>query len=342
MGNICESSPEIKIQRRQNIKSRRTYNNYINKDTKYIKEIKGFTNIGNSCYINSFLQILFHCPGFFEELKGENTNGLLNALINLKKDPDNDYKYLKSIKNYMAKVNSIYGTANQGDSQMFGKHLIDEIIKCLKGENSFYSDYDINSDRKEDKYNNFIDLNNEIGLEKMFLINEIKYKYNPDVTKISFNNIIDIELFFPTNNREKYSLNYLLKLKYNRRKIVGKNNHEINEKICKLPKILIITISRAILNVKLNESKLEYPEILDMKNYIEYIKNKSFEKWNDTRYQLFGVNLKIGKSQYNGHYYSYIIINNKWYLFDDKRVVPEKPDFISENVVGLFYKKYKY
>ena len=50
----------------------------------------------------------------------------------------------------MKNVNSTYGTFNQGDSQLFGRNLIDEIIKCLKGYNSFRSDYDnINIEKKK-------------------------------------------------------------------------------------------------------------------------------------------------------------------------------------------------
>ena len=337
MGNICDTSnSKIIIQKREKISNRNIYNsNNNNEAIKNEKEIRGFPNIGNSCYINSFLQILFHCPGFFEEIKKERDDYLINALINLKNDPSNEYIYLKSIKNYMSKVNSIYGTYEQGDSQIFGKYLIDEIIKCLKKQYSLISYCDMESDTKENKYNKFIDIN-EIGLEKMFLINEIQYKYNPDTINISFNNTLDIEVFFPNNNEKKYSLNYLLNLKYNH-KTINKNNFQFEKKICKLPKILIITISRSILNHQLNKSKLEYPETLDMKNYVEYIENKSFKKWDNTNYKLFAINFKIGNSQYNGHYCSFIMVNNNWYLFDDKRVIKEKPDFVSENVVGLFY-----
>ena len=33
------------------------------------KEIKGFPNLNNTCYMNSFLQILIHTPNFIKELK---------------------------------------------------------------------------------------------------------------------------------------------------------------------------------------------------------------------------------------------------------------------------------
>jgi ubiquitin C-terminal hydrolase len=354
MGNgssICESSNTNRYKKRQEAINRNVHNNAHNNNSfndrnSFNKELIGFQNIGNSCYINSFLQILLHCPGFISELRSENSNeNLINILISLKDDPENDFKYLNNIKNHMKNVNPEYGTFNQGDSQLFGKYLIDEVIKCLKGYKSFASDYDnINIREKEKKYGHFINLyqQNEIGLEKMFLINEIEYKYNfGKLIDITFNSIIDIGLAFPTNNGKIYSLIDLLELKYNNTNIIGKNNKGITKKICKLPKILIFTISRSILNQKFNESKLRYPETLNVKNYIEYIKNESFKEWNNTTYKLFAINDKIGNSQYSGHYVCYIIINKNWYLFNDKEVIQQKPNFTSENVVGLFYKESK-
>jgi ubiquitin C-terminal hydrolase len=41
-------------------------------DNKY--NLKGYENIGNSCYINSFLQILWHTPNFTKNLKKEYKN----------------------------------------------------------------------------------------------------------------------------------------------------------------------------------------------------------------------------------------------------------------------------
>ena len=343
--NICDSEDIRKFRNRQ--KNRNIFNIDCHKeDNNFSKEIIGFQNIGNSCYINSFLQILLHCPGFINELKNEKINEkLINILINLKENPDKDYEYLNSIKDYMKSVNPSYGTFNQGDSQLFGKYLIDEVIKCIKGNSSFLSDYEnINLEEKEKKYNHYINLyqQNEIGLEKMFLVNEIRYKYNSNkLIDISFNSIIDIQLTFPTNNGKLYTLEDLLELKYNNNKYVGKNKNRITKRICKLHKILIFTISRAILNQKLNQSKLLFPEALNVKNYIEYIRNERFKEWNNTNYKLFAINLKKGHSQYSGHCCCYIIINNNWYLFNDKEVLIEKPNFTSENVVGLFYKESK-
>lgn len=43
--------------------------NKIKNENDFEYKTVGFPNIGNSCYMNSFLQILLHCPNFLKELK---------------------------------------------------------------------------------------------------------------------------------------------------------------------------------------------------------------------------------------------------------------------------------
>ena len=77
-------------------------------------ELYGFKNIGHSCYMNSFLQILLHTPSFLEELKKsykETTpNDLIESLINLSNSENqNKIKSLIEIKKSMAKIDESYG-----------------------------------------------------------------------------------------------------------------------------------------------------------------------------------------------------------------------------------------
>ena len=331
-----KENKNIKFHKKEQFKNINLLNDFEN-------ETIGFTNIGNSCYINSFLQLLLHCPNFLKKLKKiikkNDDDCLINDLIKLSKDIKNDYNYIVSIKNHMKVINPSYGTSNQGDSQIFGKDLINEIINYIKGYNSFYSDYeDKNIHDKKKKYEHFKNLyqQNECEIEKMFVINEIKYKYKSKQSyDISFSSFLDIEICFPDNAQKDYSLKNLLDLKYGSNIFKNEKICKIMKKICKLPKILIITISRSILNQELNKSKLKYPINLDFQEYYENIDDREIK----TNYELFGINLKCGNSKYNGHCFCYLNINNAWYVFEDKRVEKEEPRFSSENVIGLFYKE---
>ena len=71
---------------------------YYNDNNKYLKKkwnyTIGFPNIGNSCYMNSFLQILFHIPNFLNVLRENDTDyykqdTLIYNIIYLSKYPYN-------------------------------------------------------------------------------------------------------------------------------------------------------------------------------------------------------------------------------------------------------------
>ncbi len=95
-----------------------------------------FQNIGNSCYINQFLQILLHTPNFlrilneYMDFKYDNDVYLIYNLRQISEYPYNsDYKNIKKI---MGKINPKYETYTPGDSQNFAIDLIDKYIKQEK------------------------------------------------------------------------------------------------------------------------------------------------------------------------------------------------------------------
>lgn len=165
-------------------------------------KIIGFDNIGHSCYMNSFLQILFHTPKFLKELKEIYNNNksnetidllLIKTLIDLSMNPK-DNKKLKSIKKIMSTIDESYGNYIQNDSQEFGISLINKIITDLKPESPSSDDEEevedsinnhivnnkINKEYKIQKFNNYINRyypkDKEIIFEKMFQFHESEIK----------------------------------------------------------------------------------------------------------------------------------------------------------------------
>ena len=106
-------------------------------------------------------------------------------------------------------------------------------------------------------------------------------------------------------------------------------------KLASLPKILILNINRAMFKKELNTNNLKYPETLDLSEFVD----KNLYKKQLNNYEIYAVNERSGDSIQYGHYYSYIKIENKWYKFNDNSVTDETPDFCSQYVVGLYYKK---
>ena len=321
----------------------------------------GFYNIGNSCYMNSFLQILLHCPNFINEINNldkQYTNMgkcLLKSIIELSKYPK-ETKYLNLIKDFMKNI-SDYETSNQNDSQEFGKDLINQIIINIKKiknyENDLESETDndsenINNSKKKERYKHFLSKyqKDEIFIENLFVVNECEIFFdNNIISNLIFNTSFDIELSFPTNKNNEYlseySLKDLLDFKYNFNTSNRKTNKNDVKKICRLPKILIISIKITIINKDLIRAILNFPDSLNLKYYIDndliYLNPRNKKKIN-TEYKLFATNNKSGNFDSSGHYYCQINIEKSWFLFSDEIVKKRNIDYSSKNVVGLFYK----
>lgn len=272
----------------------------------------GLKNIGNSCYMNSFIQILLHCPLFIKclekEISSQNNYSLAKYLVKLSEEKDTEY--IKRIREIMEFYYGDFKINQKCDSQNFGIKLIERIIRDIKGENdSTHSEkLDINKYIKE-----------EISLEKLFVLIVEENKFYSTFKNQMFSLELNIQLSFSYNNNYKYKLEDLLAEKYD------------SIKIQKLPKILIITIERAILGKEYNKNQLEYPKELNMKKFS--IKDKRIEY----KYKIFAINKKNGEDRNDGHYFSYIKINNIWYLFDDLNVKEENPKNTFGDIVGLFY-----
>lgn len=327
---------------------------------KYESSKIGFNNFGKSCYINSFLQILFHCPEFLNKLKkyhyhnNDNNNSLIKSLINLSNFPHNK-EYLKSIIYFMKKNSHHYDLLIKDDSQDFGIDLINDIISEMRREDkSFEQNENETKDEKKSNLDKKVEYlkyinnyqKNQTPIEEMFILNESETINKSKVFKeIKFNTSTNIELVFPDYyyNRE-YSLKNLLDYKYNNTDNYNKKNNnnclKVIQKICKLPKILIITIVRSIIGKNsLINFPLNFPDELYLDPYIDKVLTNPSK---NIKYNLFAINEKSGYFKENGHYYCYIKIdNNEWNLFNDKFVSNEYyPSFKSNtNVVGLFYIK---
>lgn len=328
----------------------------INQNYNFEFKDKGFPNIGNTCFINSFLQILFHTPNFIKELtsyENENNNNIITHLINLSKSDNDKSKHLLFIQNFMCNEANDYFELVPNDSQQFGIDLINKIISIIKKEDNSFEIYLNESENENDS--NILDINikkyyekykkkyqqNEIILEKMFLINvsEKIYKSNK-LCNIKFDTSLNIVLTFPEKlkNKTYFYLDDLLEFKYSNKNDIlcnHKNKIIIKEKICKLPEILIITIARALINKKLNCSFLYFPENLNLNKYID---SNLIDTRNNINYKLFALNKKKGYIKENGHYYCKIKIRNNWYKFNDLAITPTKiKNNWSKKVVGLFY-----
>ena len=99
----------------------------------------------------------------------------------------------------------------------------------------------------------------------------------------------------------------------------------------------MITLLRAIINQPLIKQKVKFEKELNIK---EFLDNDFGDYEKSTKYILYALNVCIGNYKRYGHYYSYILINEEWFKFDDYKVnkVDEKQiEKDLQYIYGIFY-----
>ena len=100
--------------------------------------MKGIYNIGNSCYLNSAMQMLFNSDDF----KFITKNTIFENIINNYNNNDATFNPTE-IKSIVAKNNKMFNNSNQQDSYEFMIYLFDVLDKILGKNNNLYNKFGI-------------------------------------------------------------------------------------------------------------------------------------------------------------------------------------------------------
>ena len=253
--------------------------------------MKGFINLGNTCYLNSGLQLLMNIPEFCQlVLNHKNTSNELSFLsefIILYHSDNNGSLKPKFIKKIVAKKKSTFGGFSQEDSQEFLIYFLDLIDNQIK----------------ENKVNNLL------GLK----INKVIKCKALSCLKKSITNEIRLFLMLDINNYEDLNecyRNYKISEKLeddNRYFCENCNKKRIASKRIQIgtwPKNLIIVLKRF------------------QQDGYSFSKNDNFlnipVNWRHN-YKLKGGVIHSGRLG-GGHYVYFGNYNDKWYLFDDSHI----------------------
>ena len=321
-----------------------------------MNNICGLYNLGNTCFMNSIIQILFHTedlrismksPGFKNissksELLAE-WFALINEMENSKESISPD-KFLLEFQNFADQEKLVNFTSyGQNDASEFLIILMDYIHENLSREVNM---------NITGKVQNNKDKLTKICLEKMKEMYSKKYSellpifYGLMVTQIRSSENLEIVASTPQpffimnlpipNQKKEPTIEDCLNLYFNSEKVEYKVKDEV--KICEknilinnFPNILIICFNRFNFMNRKQHKTIYFPfENLDMNKFVSgYNTNKEYV------YDLYGICNHSGSSL-GGHYTSMVkTANDKWYNFND-RIVSE----INSNVHNIYSKAY--
>ena len=297
------------------------------------KGLVGLPNLGNTCYLNSITQCLMHTiplvkylalDTYKEDLqethKHSNVVKVLSALAynmwveNPKQDNVN--KLMMTYKSILSGVSEIFRGFNQEDSSEAMGHILDALHESLKYPvkieisgvpRTRYQKIQYNSIKSWEEY---VQKNYSAVIDifaGQFHITTIR---NPKLeVSHSFQPFHHLMLQIPSNATTLYNcLDSFTEQENIENKLLKKNM------IYRLPKILVIQLSRFTNDLRKINKLIDYPKLLDM---TKYTSSTNVEK----RYELYAVCNHFG-SMGGGHYTASARVNGKWYNFNDSTVTP--------------------
>ena len=343
-----------------------------------MNNVNGFINLGNTCYLNSTLQLLFNIDElneyfinkkFLEELNVnlKKTNFKNNQkirhnilfiqnLYSLIYDYTNNHKKTLTTKNLLKSIqhlNSDFEGFEQHDSQEILIFIMDYIHENLKYE------VDINYNGTPKNNTDIIVINSIIELSKILnskysIINELFYgmfyneyksiendTYDKIISKKyeHFNNLtLEFDGHDLIENLDIFFKNEILDDELFDSKMKKKYKVVKNIKIVNSPKYLFITLKKY--NVKHKKNNNEYTFPFENLDFSKYC--IGYDNY-DCKYNLIGIICHIGSLNF-GHYYSIIKKNNSWFLLNDDNIEEinvHNNKQIYNNAYILLYKKYK-
>lgn len=280
---------------------------------------KGLTNLGNTCYMNSIIQVLLNTNLFTRALMIEKDSEnelvmILKKIFVAMNDKDIDTISPKTLRRFIMKTFIIFNNNGQHDAYEFLLNILDYLHNNTGIKEGITNGlYNIKKKISIKEWNNYHNNKKSYLVNKLFYGQFIKKihciscktiteKYDPfislQINKISKDcNISDmISNYF----------NIEFNIKKNCEKCNSTSNHIIDTSIYKLPKILILN----------NMSKMNFiiEKIIDLNNYHYSNNNKS------DKYILKSIVCYTGNS-INGHYYTVIIKESSFLIINDSHII---------------------
>ena len=333
------------------------------------KGLSGLANLGNTCFINSCMQVLSHTyilnnlldnDAFKRLLQKKPETALLLEWNDLRKllwtenciiSPN---KFLKTVQKIaQIKCHDMFTGFSQNDLPEFLLFIIDCFHTALAREIKMNISGQAENDTDKIAVKCFEMIKNMYTKEyseiwNMFYaihVSEISSLTSGEVLQQTPEPFLMIDLPIPSNNKSP-SLIDCLNLYVEGETLEGENawyNEATKQKegirkaikFWSFPMILVIDLKRFNARNQKNQILVTFPFDLDLSEYVIGYKKKSFE------YELYGVCNHSGGPM-GGHYTSHVKnANGKWYHFNDTSVseVSIIYSIVSPKSYCLFYRK---
>ena len=293
---------------------------------KVTKKVFGLLNLGNTCFLNSALQIILHTPMFIEKflfdiykLNPPNSTlayMLFNLIMTINSSEQKAFSPKSLITKFTEKC-TMFSLGEQSDSQRFYRNFVTILEKELGNKNTCIKQTFVGTFKYT---NDFFCPNKFCGFRNTNIIEQPFY---------------DIFLSVPEKDssiNELIDQTYRSQILKSSKKCNCGNNFTLNRFCTICPNIY--------LSVNLQRGKISNRTLKNVEIQIDniYINDKKF-------YEPYAINFHTGTMDY-GHYYSYIKIDEyqsggdtgKWYCFNDSNVSNAACPQSSREVINVFYK----